>query len=182
MSRIILCFSFLMASFTTLSQNYKPADAGSKVHFNIKNFGINTGGDLSGFSGNINFVPGNVVASNFDVSVTVNTIDTDNDKRDSHLKSEDYFNAEKYPSINIKSSRITKLNKSATGMYYFTGALTMHGITKPIAFPFTVNRKGDDYLFVGSFSINRLDYGVGKSSSVLSDGVKVTLSVLAKKS
>jgi polyisoprenoid-binding protein YceI len=182
MSRIILCCAFLIVSFIAVSQKFKPSDAGSKVHFIIKNFGISTGGDISGLTGNINFSPSNISTSSFDVSVNVSTIDTDNEKRDNHLKSEDYFNAEKYPSINIKSSRINKLNKSATGMYYFTGTLTMHGIIKTIAFPFTVNRKGDDYLFVGGFSINRLDYGVGKSSSVLSNGVKVTLSVLAKKS
>ncbi|MDB5222792.1 MAG: hypothetical protein JWN83_1459, partial [Chitinophagaceae bacterium] len=60
MSRLILSFTFLIFSFAAISQKYKPADAGSKVHFTIKNFGINTGGDFSGLSGNINFVPANI--------------------------------------------------------------------------------------------------------------------------
>ena len=181
MSRILLFFTFLMASFTSISQKFKPSDAGSKVHFNIKNFGIKTGGELSGFSGNINFIAGNVVTSSFDVSINVNTIDTDNDKRDSHLKSEDYFNAEKYPLITIKSTRINKA-KAASGKFIFTGTISMHGISKSIVFPFTATKKGEDYLFAGEFQINRLDFGVGKSSSVLSNTVKISLSVLAKKS
>src|SRR5438045_7587500 len=102
MSRIIICLSFLAISFAAVSQKYKPVDEGSKVHFEIKNFGINTGGDLSGLAGDINFVPANVGACSFNVSVSVNTIDTDNGSRDKHLKSDEYFDAEKYPLITLK--------------------------------------------------------------------------------
>jgi Uncharacterized conserved protein len=182
MSRIILCLGLLAVSFAGISQKYKPADEGSKVHFVIKNFGINTGGDLAGLTGDINFVPANITACSFDVSVSVNTIDTDNGTRDKDLKSDKYFDADKYPVITIKSTKIYPTNKTALGWYQFTGTLTMHGITKPIAFPFRAIKKGNDYLFVGGFILNRLDYGVGKSSSVLSNSVNVSLSVLAKKS
>jgi polyisoprenoid-binding protein YceI len=181
MSRIILCFSFLVVSFTAVSQRYNPSDAGSKIHFTIKNFGISTGGDISGLTGNIIFAPSKMGTSIFDVSVNVNTIDTDNEKRDNHLKSADYFNVERYPLITIKSTRINKA-KAASGKFIFTGTISMHGISKSLVFPFTATKKGEDYLFAGEFKINRLDYGVGKRSSVLSDAVKVTLSVLAKKS
>ncbi|MDB5223108.1 MAG: YceI family protein, partial [Chitinophagaceae bacterium] len=164
------------------SQKYKPADAGSKVHFTIKNFGINTGGDFSGLSGNINFVPANIITSSFNVSVSANTVDTDNGMRDKELNGKTYFDAEKYPEITITSTKVNRTNKSAASWYYFSGTLTMHGVTKPIEFPFTAIKKGDDYLFAGSFTINRLDFGVGKNSSVMSNSVKVSLSVLAKKS
>ena len=182
MSRIILCLSFLAISFAAVSQKYKPVDDGSKVHFEIKNFRINTGGDLSGLAGDINFVSGNVADCSFNVSASVNTIDTDNGSRDKHLKSSEYFDAEKYPVITLKSTKIYPTNKTSSGWYQFTGTLTMHGVTKPIAFPFRATAKGIDYLFVGGFTLNRLDYGVGKNSSVLSNTVKVSISVLAKKS
>ena len=181
MSRILLFISFLMLSFSAVSQKYSPVDEESKVNFKIKNFGINTGGDFSGLTGDIIFIPGNMTNCSFNVSIKVNTIDTDNEKRDNHLKSEDYFKVEKYPLITIKSTRINKA-KAASGKFIFTGTISMHGISKSIVFPFTATKKGEDYLFTGEFQINRLDYGVGKSSSVLSDAVKVTLSVLAKKS
>ncbi len=182
MSRSLLCFSFLIFSLTAISQKYKPADAGSKVHFVIKNFGIETGGDLSGLSGNISFIPSNISASNFDVTASVKTIDTDNKMRDTDLKKKKYFDADTYPIIEIKSIKVDRTNKTAAGWYYFTGTLTMHGVTKPIEFPFSATEKGADYLFVGGFTINRLDYGVGGNSAVLGNTVKISLSVLAKKS
>lgn len=169
-----------MIGFASYSQKYKPTDEGSKVHFTIKNFAISTGGDISDLTGDISFVPNNITKSSFKVSVNVKTIDTDNNTRDNHLKSKEYFDAEKYPEITLVSTRIT-YSKSKKNLYYFTGNLIIHGITKQITFSFTATQKGNDYLFTGAFDINRLDFGVGKSSAVLSNNVKVSLSVLAKK-
>ncbi len=180
MFRLFLNFSFFILSVSATAQKYKPVDTGSKVHFIIKNFGISTGGDLSGLNGDINFTHANIAASNFTVSANVKTIDTDNSSRDGHLKGKEYFDAEKYPVITMKSARINKTNKS--NWFYFTGTITMHGVTKNIAFPFAATPAGSDILFAGSFNINRLDFGVGNSSAVLSNTVKVSLSVLAKKS
>jgi polyisoprenoid-binding protein YceI len=182
MFRIRLIFSLLLCSFAVAGQKYKPVDAGSKVHFIINNFGIATGGDLSGISGDITFLPANTAASSFNVSVDVATIDTDNASRDESLRSSDYFDAEKYPVITIKSTKVNRTNKSSSGWYHFTGTLTIRDVTKPIAFPFRVTKKGNDYLFVGGFTINRLDYGVGKRSATISNNLKVSISVLAKKS
>ena len=182
MQRIFLSISFLIFSFAAISQKYKPVDAGSKVHFVIKNFGIETGGDLSGLAGDISFIAANIAANSFNVSVSVKTIDTDNGMRDKDLKEKKYFDADTYPEITIKSTKVSRTNKSATGWYFFTGTLTMRGVTKPIEFPFSATLKGNDYLFEGNFSVNRLDYGVGASSAVLGNTVKISLSVLAKKS
>jgi len=179
MKKIILITLGFISSLFAVAQNYKPADDDSKVHFTIKNFGINTGGTFSGLKGNIFFDPANLSTATFDVSVDVKTIDTDIENRDEHLKGENYFDAEKYPAITIKSSRIKSTSKLQE--YNFTGTLTMHGVIKIISFPFTAVSRGNDYLFSGEFEINRLDYGVGGSSSVLSKIAKVSLSVLAKK-
>jgi polyisoprenoid-binding protein YceI len=174
---VILYFIF---SLSASPQNYKPLDDGSKVHFSIKNFGINTGGALSGLKGNIVFIPDNLAESNFNVSVDVKTIDTDIENRDEHLKGENYFDTEKYPLIVIKSKKIN--NDQKFGSYNFIGTLTMHGVTKEISFPFKAIQQANDYLFTGDFEINRLDYSVGQPSAILSKTVKVSLSVLAKKS
>ena len=85
MSRILFIFTFLIFSFAASAQKYKPTDAGSKIHFIIKNFGIDTGGDIEGLTGDINFTPTNLAATNFSVSVNVSTIDTDNESRDEEL-------------------------------------------------------------------------------------------------
>lgn len=182
MIKFIITIYLLTFSFSGLAQNYKPTDEGSKIHFKLKNFGIDTGGELSGLTGDISFTPANNPLNSFNVSVDVNTIDTDNEKRDKHLKETNYFDVEKYPQIIIKSKRISRTNKSSAGWFHFTGTLTMHGVTKPLSFPFKATKKGSDYLFVGGFTINRMDFGIGKISSVMSNSVKVSLSILAKKS
>ena len=181
MNRLILVLLYFVFSLHATAQNYKPVDEGSKVHFTIKNFGINTGGALSGLKGNIFFDPANLAASNFNVSVDAKTIDTDIENRDEHLRDENYFDVEKYPVIVIKSAKISS-NTSVPGQYYFTGTLTMRDITKDISFPFTATIQGSDYLFAGDFEINRLDFSVGGPSAVLNKTVKISLSILAKKS
>ncbi len=182
MLKFILPFVLFITSTISISaQRYLPGDAGSKVHFTIKNFGIKTGGELTGLKGEIFFFTSDLAACRFNVSVDASTVDTDNHSRDNHLKGAEYFDAEKFPDITITSTKIDKTNKTGDGYYYFTGTLTMHGITKTIVFPFKAEKINDTWLFTGEFEINRLDYGVGDNSAVLSNTVNVSLSVLAKK-
>lgn len=171
---------FLFITTTAGAQNYTPVDTGSKVHFVIKNFGINTGGDFTKLAGKIIFYPDNISASMFDVTVSASTVDTDNSMRDKNLTGDEYFDAAKFPLIRLASVKIEKTNKTANGFYYFTGNLTIKGITKNISFPFQVKKVNNDYLFTGNFEIDRTDFGVGEKNIVLSNKVAVTLSVTAK--
>ena len=155
-----------------------PVDNGSRVHFVIKNFGMRTGGDFSGLKGSIRFNLSDISAWSFDVTVDASTIDTDNNTRDGHLRKAEYFDVEKFPVIRMVSSKVQATANAGT--YLFTGNLIIKGITKPVQFPFRVNRSGEGYLFTGEFSINRRDFGVGSSSVSLSDNLKVSLSILAK--
>ena len=177
-----LSILFSLLTLTGFSQKYMPSDAGSKVHFTIRNLGIKTGGQLSGLKGEIFFFTTDLPSCQFTVSVDASTVDTDNESRDGSLIGSEYFDAKIYPLITISSTKIEKTNRTEAGFYYFTGTLNMHGVTKPISFPFHIEKVNDDYLFTGEFEINRLDYGVGGNSAVLSNTVNVTLSVLAKKS
>lgn len=156
-----------------------PVDAESKVHFVIKNFGIKTGGDFTGLKGNIKFTAENLAASSFDVTVDANTVDTDNDSRDEHLRQSDYFNVATYKTIQFKSTRI--VNSTVAGRYYVYGDLTIKGVTKPVEFGFGVTPKNGGYVFDGEFGINRRDFGVGGSSISMSDKLTVSLSVFAKR-
>lgn len=176
---LIIPIIFIAAN--TLAQNYRPVDTRSKVHFVIKNFGISTGGDFTGLKGIIHFFPDSLAASKFDVTVVASTVDTDNGMRDKSLVSDEYFDAAKYPVIQIVSTKITKTNKTDSGYYYFTGDLTIKGVTKTINFPFQAKKVNDDYLFTGTFDIDRTVFGVGDKSMVLSNKVAVTLSVTAQK-
>lgn len=171
----------LFMSIGAGAQNYAPVDSGSKVHFVIKNFGINTGGDFKGLKGDIVFAPENLTSAKFNVTVSASTIDTDNEMRDENLASDEYFDAAKFPVIRIVSTKIEKTNKTVSGFYYLTGTLTIKGITKAISLPFQAVKKPDGYLFTGNFEIDRTDFGVGEKNMVLSNKVTVSLSVSATK-
>lgn len=171
----------VLLSMNAAAQNYVPQDTGSRVHFVIKNFGINTGGDLTDLKGRIHFSPDSLSVSKFDVSVAVSTIDTDNNMRDKNLTESEYFDAPQFPVIKLVSSKISKTNKTGEGFYFFTGNLTIKGITKAISFPFQAKKMNDSYLFTGDFKIDRLDFGVGEKNIVLSNKVVVSLSVNTKK-
>ena len=169
----LLGFQFLQAQKTLT-----PSEADSKVHFVIRNFGIKTGGDLSGLKGIIRIDLARVADWSFDVTVNATTINTSNNTRDNHLRKTDYFDVTRFPLIRIKSTKITTTDKP--GWYLFNGDLTIKDITKPISFLFRVNKWGEGYQFAGEFTMNRLDFGVGESSISLADNLKVSLSVFAK--
>jgi polyisoprenoid-binding protein YceI len=175
-------FFILLALFTGIStaqSTFTPTDAGSSVHFVIKNFGVKVGGDFSGLKGTIKFDPANPVAASFDVTIDASTIDTDNNSRDGHLRKEEYFDVAKHKTIHFKSTKVVKSTNA--GRYYIYGDLTIKGVTKPIEFGFGVTAKDAGYVFDGEFTINRRDFGVGGSSISMSDKLTVSLSVYAKK-
>ncbi|MFI5205871.1 MAG: YceI family protein, partial [Candidatus Paceibacterales bacterium] len=156
-----------------------PVDEGSKVHFVIKNFGINVGGDFTGLKGTIRFDPVNFGNSGFDVSVDAGTIDTDNSARDGHLRKTEYFDVVNYKTLNFKSTRVVR--STVVGRFYVYGTLTIKGVSKPVEFGFGATPQNGGYVFDGEFEINRRDFGVGGSSISMSDDLKVSLSVFAKK-
>ncbi|MEX6686112.1 YceI family protein [Danxiaibacter flavus] len=170
----IFCLVALFIGLTAFV-DLKPVDAEKSVTFSINNFGLATRGEFKGLKGAIKWVPENPATSYFNVTIDANSINTDNDMRDSHLRKEEYFDVGKYPNITFTSSGITGSN----GQYSATGNLTIKNKTKNITIPFTVDQTSNGYQFNATFSINRRDYGVGGGSMVMSDIVKVTLKVNA---
>ena len=156
---------------------YKPVDQGSSIKFKVKNFGFNSSGIFSGLSGTIDFDPERPEESKFDVSIDANSVNTDNESRDNHLREETYFDVKNYPKIRFVSSKIT----GKGGNFSVTGNLTIKKKTKEISFPFTITQEKDGYLFKGDFEINRKEFGIGGTSTI-SDNVQVMLSVHAQKS
>jgi polyisoprenoid-binding protein YceI len=175
----ILIVSLITITGIFASDQYKPADQGSSVQFKIRNLGFNVNGSFSGLDGNIQFDPNNLTAANFDVSIDANTVNTDNNMRDNHLRNETYFDVKNYPRIHFVSTKLTTSNK--TGILFIFGKLTIKNQTKEISFPFTATPFSEGFLFKGTFKINRKDFGVGGTSTI-SDDLEVSLSILSKKS
>ena len=157
---------------------YKPVDQGSSIDFKIKNFGFNVSGSFKGLQGTIQFDPANPGTASFDVSIDANTINTDNNMRDDHLREDSYFDVKNFPRIHFVSTTVSNSNKS--GVFMISGKLTIKKTTKEISFPFTATASGGGYLFKGTFKINRRDFEVGGSSTI-SDNLEMNLNVQARK-
>ncbi len=150
----------------------------SAITFEIKNLGINTGGSIAGLVAKVHFNAANLSASGIEASVDVGTINTDNSSRDEHLRSEDFFDVTKYPRMMLKSVAIR--HKSGSN-YVGTFMLMIKDRSKQVEIPFVYSNKGNAEEFKGSFKINRLDFGVGSSSMILSDEVIIHIDCEQKK-
>jgi len=150
----------------------------SSVTFQIKNMGITINGSIGGTKGEIQFDPAHLDASEMDVSVETNTVNTENDTRDDHLKSDSYFDAAKYPRITIRSVSF----KHNSGNNY-TGKfnLTIKDKTNPVELPFTYTETGNTGSFKGTLKIKRSDYGIGGKSLILSNDVTILVDVTTGK-
>ncbi len=145
----------------------------STANFSVKKIGLLTvKGSLSDLNGTIIFDENDLNSSSFDVNANTATINTGSEKRDEHLKSEDFFFVKNYPSIRFKSTSI----KATNGTYQAIGNLTILETTKEITIPFTF----ENNVFSGSFSINRLDYNLGKKFPTLVVGKNIQISINCK--
>jgi len=181
MKQLISSLLFITLGATAQAQHYTPRDENSKVGFTIVNHLIvksTVNGTFSGLKGNITFSPESPSTDAFDVTVNTGTIKTGIGKRDADLKKEAFFNADKYPTIHIVSTRVEK--GKAAGTYVMHGNLTMKGTTKPVVIGFTATPASNGYTFKGSFNLNRLDYGVGEKGKI-EEQVVINLDVHATK-
>ena len=138
----------LSSAFTVFkSQDWKIAD-----DYSVKFNGGDPSGEFGGLKGIISFDPANLASSKFDATIDVATINTGNGMKNTHAKSDKWFDAEKYPTIRFTSSAITK----TTAGFEAKGTLDMHGVQKEIIIPFTF----ENNVFKGSIQVNRLDYNI----------------------
>ena len=161
-------FTLLASAFTTFNAvQWHIADS-----FAIKFAGKDAEGKFEKFSGEIVFDEKNLDASRFSVSVDVNSITTGNGMKNKHAKSDKWFDAKQFPSIHFTSGKFSK----TAGGYAVEGTLDLHGVKKLVSIPFSFSNN----TFVGSFSVNRLDYGIGSMegmSKKVGNEIKIDLSV-----
>jgi polyisoprenoid-binding protein YceI len=142
-------------------------------------------GRFNQFSGECTLDTTDPAKSSFKMSIKADSVDTNNAKRDGHLKSPDFFNAKQYPTIEFASTSVAAID----GGYKVTGNLTFHGETKPVTFDLKGGNKAEFPKgfertgFTTSFQIKRSDFGVGKKfgGNMLGDDVFVTIGFEATK-
>jgi polyisoprenoid-binding protein YceI len=148
-----------------------------KVEFSIKNAGLTVNGSFDVATIKIDFSKDEPEKIRISGQANVNSINTGIAMRDKHLQKEEYFDAEKYPSIIMK---LIKVNKKDDANYEATFDLTIKGKTQKVDLVFTAIEKTDALILKTNFSINRRDFGVGGKSFVLGDVVKVNVTAMQR--
>jgi polyisoprenoid-binding protein YceI len=161
----------LVFGFSSLqAQNFKVDLSHSEVGFKVKHLMIsNVKGNFSSFSGSYDLKDKKLTA--LEGTIDVESIDTANEKRDNHLRSEDFFYAEKYPKMTFKMTKFSG-NKAI-------GDLTIRGVTKPVTLEVEFNGMIEDpwgntrSSITLEGEINRMDYGLKWNKALEAGGVVV---------
>lgn len=163
----------------------------SAASFQIRHFFSMVPGQFKLVAGGIQFdeaVPAN---SSAELTIQAASIDTGQEKRDGHLRSGDFFEVEKYPTITFKSARIEKTEES--DRYKVSGDLTIRGVTQPVVVDVQLLGFGADGMggeragFLGTTTINRKDFGINwnkaldNGGAMLGDDVKIEFAIEAVK-
>lgn len=174
-----LTFLFSLLTFFASAQSNEWVVNTSSVKFKIKNAGFAVDGAFKGLIAKINFDYNKTIGNTIEATIEAKTVNTGNTKRDAHLQKEEYFDVAKYPTISIKSTTILK---EKDGTFKGSFKVTIKNKSKDIIIPFSFNQNENKGTLKGSFTINRLDFGVGESSMILSDvaSIEIELSVTKK--
>ena len=159
--------------------------AHSTATFKVRHMMANVVGQFRDFTGNINIDRANPAQSSVEFTIQSASIDTGNANRDEHLRSGDFFDAAKFPTITFKSTAVAKKSESE---YAVTGDLTMHGVTKRVTLPvsflgFGKTARGEKAGFEIETTVNRKDYGIvwnktlDEGGLLLGEDVKVTINL-----
>ena len=154
----------------------------SSINFAVAHMGVSTVlGRFTAFEGKIVYDDKDVTKSSVNVTIKTASINTDVTARDNDLRSDHYFDVEKFPEITFQSKSV---EKSGNGLVAH-GTLTIRGIAKDVDIPFEMKGpadagKGKVMGAHGSVTIEREDFGVGKATPMIGGDVKIDLYVEAR--
>ncbi len=180
----------LLALLPLSAETYKIDKAHSVVGFEIRHLLTKVRGGFSDFEGMIRFDSDKPEDSSVNVTIQAASIDTNHDKRDEDLRSDNFFDVETYPAITFESSEVVKTGDNA---YDVKGTFRMHGVSREITLPvgflgaITDNRGNHKVGFEASASVDRKHYGIVWNRAleggglVLGDDVEISINIQAIK-
>jgi polyisoprenoid-binding protein YceI len=170
----------LQAAAIAQPVKYNIDNVHSSVIFGVGHLGISyTYGRFNKVGGEFVLDSGDVTKSTFKVTIDVASIDTNNAQRDEHLKTAEFFDVAKFPTIEFVSSEVIKTDKGMD----VKGKLTLHGVTKELTIPLAKVGEGNspfgDYRvgFLTQFPIKRSDYEMKSLTEAAGDAVTITFSI-----
>ena len=175
-------------STATAVRTYAIDKSHSEATFQVRHLVTRVRGRFTELEGVVEFDEQNPEQSKVDVTVNAASIDTGDATRDKHLRSADFFEVEKYPTLTFRSTEVKKTGAESFGV---AGDLAIHGVTKRVTLPITFLGKakdpwGNERLgFEGELTINRKDYGLMWNAALetggflVGDEVKIALQIQA---
>lgn len=175
--------SSLVLSAFAATETYTIDPAHSSVTFNVRHFLARVPGWFTKFNGTIVIDRANPAANTVDASIDVGSVDTNQENRDKHLNTPDFFDTASHPAATFKSK-----SWKATGAdnYDVTGDLTLHGVTKEVvlkvrALGFADGNRGAKLAgWEAATTLKRSDFGIGKPERSIADEVEVVINIEAR--
>jgi polyisoprenoid-binding protein YceI len=166
----------IFSAFAASAQNsgWKVDKAHTSVGFAVRHMVISEViGNFKDFDITVNASKDDFSDAVIDATIKVASINTDNERRDNHLKSDDFFNAEKFPEIKFKSTSFEKVGENK---YTITGDLTIRDIMKKVTFDATLNgmlktTRGVLAAWKATISVNRFDFGLKWNRTIEAGGL-----------
>jgi polyisoprenoid-binding protein YceI len=183
-------FAAIVAVAPAAAEVWQIDGSHSSAQFSVTHLMISTvRGEFGSMSGTVEYDGTSVASIKVDATIDATTINTRDDKRDGHLKSPDFFDVAKYPTLTFKSKKVVA---GTGGAFQLVGDLTMHGVTKEVTLDVTApsqvvkGMRGESRVAASATAkINRQDFGVKWNANldgggvVVSDTVKITLDIEA---
>lgn len=191
-STLVLGLFVVFSAFTTnntdevLSKAWEIDSSHSNINFSITHFFTPVNGAFNDYNADIRFDPNDLQNSSINVNIDVASVDTKNERRDNHLQSEDFFNAEKWPTISFESNSIRKTGDNS---FVADGKITIKDVTTDFSLPFNLLGVMDHPMqentqvagITAETKLNRTDYGVGvgdwAATMVVGDEVSINLNL-----
>jgi polyisoprenoid-binding protein YceI len=152
----------------------------SAAQFSVRHLGISTvRGAFTKVTGSVQYDPSNPSKTTIDATIDATSVDTRVEMRDKDLRSPNFFDAAKYPTLTFKSKRV---ETAGTGKLKVTGDLTMHGVTKEVALdvdgptaPIKDPHNNQHMGASATTTVNRKDFAINGASAAVGDEVSITI-------
>ena len=163
---IFILFFLVLMPMQAAARQWKVDSVHTNFYFEVRHTYAAVRGQFTDFTGEVFFDPDNLEKSKIDFTIMIDSVDTKVGKRDTHLRSPDFFDAARYPVMSFKTTKITHGEKNK---YIVEGVLTIKNISKDVALEFTYHGQKENPLNKGEIvagldtrlTIDRLEYNVG---------------------
>lgn len=171
--------SLLATSATCEAADYDLDNSHTALIFGVSHFGYSfTYGRFNTVAGEFSFDKENPTDSSFKFEIDTGSVDTNDAKRDEHLRGPDFFDAKQFPKITFESTSV----RAADEGLEMVGNMTMHGVTKEVTIPFKYLGEGEGPYgkyrcgFSAQLMLQRGEYGMKAMAPMIGDDVSITLS------